>query len=169
MRISRCLVVFAFWAASLVLPAMRLNAGNNSTITVAVTGLNCTTSAGSGTFNAEGFSFGAENSGRASLQNLNVSRMFDGCSAALFGATVAGTHLTLLSLTQKTTATPPIATMTIHLKNVVVTNYQISGTLSAQYPTETVSFTFAQITITDPQNNSSFCWDLTSGTECTPF
>ena len=75
----------------------------NSSITIKIAGLGCTTAAGSNTFNASSYSFGATQSastgtgggggaGKATINPLHASKSFDECSPALFGSVVTGAH-----------------------------------------------------------------------------
>jgi type VI secretion system secreted protein Hcp len=145
-----------------------------SSITVAVDGLSCTTPAGTGTFAALSWSFGANQTGTtgtassgagagkisASLTSLNVSKRADSCSPVLFGDVVSGKFLKTVTLVQQDNAKDDVFTVT--LTNVLVGSYQLGGDQSSEIPTEQISFTFSKICVSDTQSGTKFCWDTST-------
>lgn len=150
----------------------RARAAGRSEITVAVDGLNCSTSIGTGSFTALAWSFGASQpettasgsgalTGKANLTSLNVTKRADSCSPALFGDVVTGKVMKSLTLVQQDHAKDDVFTLT--LSNVIVSAYQLSGEQSSEIPSEQVSFTFSKICVSDSQTGTKFCWDSSTG------
>ena len=169
------------WIASAVLLvstglglAAQGNSGKNnntkpqSAITVNLTGLNCTTNAGTDAFSVLSWSWGASNpadiisgggggAGKVSVSDVNVTKPFDACSPALLGAVATGKHYQSLTLTQSNsdgTAT------TLVLSDVIVSSWQASGSVGSEAATESASFAFAKVCLTDGASGSKFCYDL---------
>jgi type VI secretion system secreted protein Hcp len=146
----------------------------HSSITIKVGGLTCTTAEGSGTFSATTYSFGATQptsvgsasggagTGKASILPLNVTKLFDECSPALFGGVVTGKHFATVDLTQDDGKGHMF--LTIHLEEVLISSYQIGGSQSSDSPRESVQFDFQKICIAEPGNGSKLCYDRTSNT-----
>jgi type VI secretion system secreted protein Hcp len=140
---------------------------SKSNITVSVGGLNCSASAGADAFDVSAWSWGASNpvelfgggggAGKASVSSLNVMKAFDACSPLLFGAVVIGKSFPSLTLTQ--VGTDGSAT-TVSLTNVRVESWQASGTTGSDAASESVSFAFAKVCLTDGASGGKFCFDL---------
>ena len=137
-----------------------------STITVEIDDLACSTLAGGHTFPAQTWSFNASNSpapntgaatGRAQISALTINKAFDECSAGLFAAVTTGKPLGKVILTQSDASGRH--EMTVQLGDVVVSNYQLGGGPSSTEPVESISLRFIQITIANPQNNSQAGFD----------
>ena len=139
-------------------------------LTIAISDLGCSTSQGPHTFEVQNWTFGATNSagtpgaagsgaGRVQITALTVNKLFDECSASLFAAVAAGKHLTSLVLTQ-TDPTGRTRVMTVQLGDVVVSNYRLGGADATLDPTESVSFSFGQITVINQQNNTKAGWNV---------
>jgi type VI secretion system Hcp family effector len=147
-----------------------------STITISMDGLGCSTQAGSGTFTVQGWAFGATNptttsssagasgAGKVKISTLTLTRSFDECSAALFALVTSGKHVDSLTLTQ-TAANTKQTEMTVKLLEVFVTDYQIGGNPASLEPAETVNVSFNQITITNPANRSQASWNLKTNSQ----
>jgi type VI protein secretion system component Hcp len=129
-----------------------------------IQGLSCSTPLGSGTFRVLSWSTGASNTGVASLSALAVTKLFDECSPALFGAVLRSQHFPTAQLTE--TDVKGVPSMTIQLADVVATNYQLVGDQASAAPAEKLSFAFARITITDVSTGATFCWDTRLRTPC---
>jgi type VI secretion system secreted protein Hcp len=170
------------WIASAVLLcstglglAAQGNSGKNnntkpqSAIAVTVNGLNCSTSAGSDAFSVLSWSWGATNpadlssggggagSGKVNVSDVNLTKPFDACSPALLGAVATGKHYQTLTLTQSNsdgTAT------TLALTDVIVSSWSASGSVGSEAATESASFAFAKVCLTDGASGSKFCYDL---------
>jgi len=143
-------------------------AKGKSALTVTVGGLNCATAAGPETFDVGAWSWGASNpvtigsgggsgAGKASVSSLNIMKAFDACSPTLFGAVVTGKAFPTLTLTQ--VGTDGAAT-TVNLTEVFVESWQASGTSGSEAASESVSFAFAKVCLTDGASGSKFCYDL---------
>jgi type VI protein secretion system component Hcp len=140
----------------------------NTTITVTVNNLGCSTSVGTNAFAATAFTFGASNSGttstgggagagKANISDLNVSKAFNECSPAIFGAVVTGKHFPSVKLVHADANGNPV--LTIELQEVLVSSYQIGGSAGPDVPIENVSFNFAKVCITDSATNTKLCYD----------
>ena len=140
----------------------------NTTITVVLNGLGCSTAAGTNTFAANAFSFGATNTttttgggggaGKAQVGGLNINKAFNECSPALFGAVVTGKHYQSLRMVHADANGNPV--ITIDLDDVLVSSYQIAGTAGPDVPSESLSFSFGKICITDAASNTKLCYDV---------
>ena len=139
----------------------------NTTITVTVNQLGCSTAAGTNAFAATAFRFGATQStttsgggsgtGKANVSNLNVAKAFNECSPALFGAVVTGRHFPSVKLVHADGNGNPV--LTVDLQDVLVSSYQIGGSAGPDAPTENIAFAFAKICITENGTNAKLCWD----------
>ncbi len=144
-----------------------------STITVQIPGLNCTTPAGTGVFRVDSWSWGATNvgtvtggttsAGKPSLQDLAISKSFDGCSAALLGFVTSGGMSKELILTQ--TGSDVTRTMTLSLDAVLVSSWSLGGRTSEAAPSEQVTFNFRKICVADTASSTSTCYDLATATQ----
>lgn len=149
----------AFWAF-LAIPAS-LSA---QSITIQATGLSCTTSFGTGTFQALSWNSGVTNTGsKASFTGVSVQKNFDECSTALFTLVANGAHLASATLTQYDKNNNP--QMIVQLTTVVVESYQVSSSTS-NGPIEEINLNYQTITIKDPVNNSQSCWNLMTNSAC---
>jgi len=74
-----------------------------------------------------------------------------------------GQNANTATLTQLNGGTP---VMTVQMKSVTVTNYNLDGSSAGSSPTEMMNFGFSQITITDVLTGSSVCWDIPSARAC---
>ena len=137
-------------------------------ITVSVNGLSCQTAAGSGTFSVLSWSWGASNSGslntgsgagagRANVQDLAVTKRFDECSPALFGAVVNGKIYNTVTLTQADTN--GITTATVTMTNVLVSSWSVGGSVGDAQPSESVTFNFQKVCLLEVAGGGKVCWD----------
>ena len=141
-----------------------------SVIVADVNGLKCQTTAGTDSFDVMSWSWGVENSstigsatggagaGKATFGELNVHKKFDQCSPALFGAVSTGKHFSSLTLTQEDSNGNVLLTLT--LDEVLVTNWQVSGSVHDEFPGESVNFAFAKICVKETAGGTKFCWDV---------
>jgi len=142
-----------------------------SSIVVTVEGLTCTTSAGTGMFPALTWSFGATQTttaggggaaaGRANISDVSVTKRTDSCSPLLFGDVATGRRVPRVTIVQQDNNRDDV--FTVLLEDVIVSSYQLSGSQSEEVPTESISFNFSRITITDNISGNRFRWDLRLG------
>jgi type VI secretion system secreted protein Hcp len=143
--------------------------GRRSTILVTVEGLTCTTSAGTGMFSALTWSFGASQptgtttggggaTGRANMTDVTVSKRTDSCSPVLLGDVALGKHIPRVTIVQQDNNRDDV--FSVVLQDVIISSYQLSGSQSDEVPSESISFNFAKITITDAISGNKFGWDL---------
>jgi len=138
-----------------------------SAIAVSVGNLGCSTALGSDTFAVQAWSWGASNpvdlsggggsAGRVSLSDLAIQKAFDACSPALFGAVATGkafANLTLAASNKDGTTT------TLALSDVRVSSWQAGGSSASDAATESVTFTFSKVCLTDGSSAAKFCYDL---------
>jgi len=149
-------------------------APEQSSISVKVAGLTCTTSLGSGTFSAMSYAFGATQdssvgssgggagAGKATIMPLNVTKLFDECSPALFGAVITGKHFATVDLTQQDGKGHAI--VTISLQDALISSYQIGGSQASDSPRESIQFDFKKICISEPGGGNKFCFDRSTNT-----
>ncbi len=141
-----------------------------SKLAIAIADLSCSTPAGAHTFEIQSWAFSAANppavpgapsggAGHVQITALTVNKSFDECSSGLFAAVAAGKHFSSVILTQSDPS-GRAQLMTVQLGDVSVSNYQLGGSNGSPEPIESVSFSFSQITIINPQNNSRAGWDL---------
>lgn len=138
-----------------------------SAIAVTLGNLGCSTALGSDTFAVQAWSWGASNpvdlsgggggAGRVSLSDLALQKAFDACSPALFGAVATGKafpNLTLAASNKDGTTT------TVALSDVRVSSWQAGGNSASDAATESVTFTFSKVCLTDGSSGAKFCYDL---------
>lgn len=130
----------------------------------------CSTATGTNSFAVLSWSFGVQNaastttttgqaSGRAKFNDFVVTKAFDECSASLFETSAKGVHAKSLTLTQLDKNGHPL--MTIVLSSPGITQYLLTDGASNSGPVESLAFSFEQIQISNANNRSSACWDLT--------
>ena len=147
------------------------NAGNaakpQSAIGVTLPSLVCGTTAGTDAFSVQAWSWGASNSGsvtagggagagKVNFTDVSVIKGFDGCSPALLGAVAVGKHYPTLTLTQSNSDG---TVTTLALTDVIVSAWQAGGSVASEAATESVSFNFAKVCLTDGGSGSKFCFD----------
>ena len=169
-KIGVLLFVFAICVAAF---AQNGRSGNRSSIVVTVDGLNCSTSLGTGAFNALAWSFGATDAvssggtgsggstGKVSLSNLTISKRADTCSPRLFADVVLGRHIKTVTIVQENTRSEAF---TVTLSDVIVSGYQLGGTESTDLPTEQIAFEFSKICLLDVQSGTKTCYNPATGT-----
>jgi type VI protein secretion system component Hcp len=147
--------------------------GNRSSIVVTVDGLNCSTSLGTGAFNALAWSFGATDAvstggtgsggstGKVALSTLTVSKRADTCSPRLFADVVLGRHIKTVTIVQENTRSEAF---TVTLSDVIVSGYQLGGNQSSEFPTEQIGFEFSKICLMDVQSGTKTCYNPATGT-----
>jgi hypothetical protein len=127
-----------------------------TTVTVKVSGLNCSTTAGAGAFQALSEAWGVSNPADSksppNASDLSILKVFDGCSPALFGAVTAGSKFATVTLVE-TNAGAPLLTVT--LSGATVTVWQVSG--SSETPAESVSFSFSKMCVEEASSGSTVC------------
>lgn len=145
-----------------------------SVITVKMDGMNCTTTAGTNQFPVQAWSWGASNpvtigsgsggagAGKVSVSSINVMKNFDQCSPALFLAVSSGKESPTMTLTQEDTENNVI--LTVSLEHVFVESWQLSGSVEAVYPTESVSFAFQKVCVKEPSNSTTVCYNAGTNT-----
>lgn len=164
------LLSFAAVAAAQGPPGQdKKNPPAKSNITIKIPGLGCTTAAGSNTFEASSYLFGATQStstgtsgggggaGKATIQPLTATKQFDECSPALFGSVVTGEHLQTVDLVHQDDKGNTI--LTISLTEALITSYQIGGAQSSDTPQETISIDFRKICISESNSGNKLCFD----------
>jgi type VI secretion system secreted protein Hcp len=140
-----------------------------ASIEAKLTGLTCTTAAGTATFAVQAWSWGASNSstftsgggsgaGKANIQDLSVSKKFDECSPSLFGGVATGKHFTSLLLTSEDDKGNVVSTVT--LTDVLITSWSIGGSTANATPVENVTFAFAKVCLAETAGGTKFCWDI---------
>ena len=145
-----------------------------SSIAVTAPGLGCSTPAGADSFEARGWSWGAENpvvvsgggsgAGKAVISALGLTRLSDACSPLLLESVVTGLHLPTLTLTQYNSS--GAITTTVALSDVTVTDWKVGGSSTAAEATEEVQVAFRRFQLTDVASGNKFCWDVSQGKAC---
>src|SRR5687768_1634472 len=139
-----------------------------SAIAVSVGNLGCSTALGSDTFAVQAWSWGASNpvdlsagggggSGKVSVSDLAVQKAFDACSPALFGAVATAKAFQNLSLAA---SNKDGTTTTLALSDVRVSSWQVGGSSASDAATESVTFTFSKVCLTDGSSGAKFCYDM---------
>ncbi|MBS1854843.1 MAG: type VI secretion system tube protein Hcp [Acidobacteria bacterium] len=176
--VRRAAILVCCIAAGMLLanPAYSQSATSGNSNVVQVSSLNCSTAAGTNMFAVVSWSVGSQSVsnprltagaayGAANLAPLQVVKAFDSCSPALFGGSVAGTHLSTLTLTVSNSN--KIRLLTIVLSEVTVSSYQLADAGPASEAAETVAFTYGRISITNyGPGGGSFCWDVPARRTC---
>jgi type VI secretion system secreted protein Hcp len=161
---STCIALVLLFPAIAV--AQKKEPAPSSTIILQLPGLNCSTAAGQGTFKVLAWSWGASNSGtvlggagKANLQDLSVTKLFDGCSPAILGAVTTGAFLKSATLTQVGGADVN-KTTTIRLNGVQLSSWSLGSTINEEAPSENLSLNFTEICITDTASGArEVCYD----------
>jgi len=138
-----------------------------STITVALSSLGCTTAIGTDAFDVLSWSWGASNpvdvsgggggAGKPFVSDLNITKGFDACSPALFGAVVTGKAFPSLTLTA---SNKDGTTTTVALTDVRVSSWQAGGSSTTEAAVESASFAFSKVCLTDGSGSGKFCYDV---------
>ena len=110
------------------------------------------------------WSWGAANSGsgagagKATIQDLSITRFVDGRSPLLFKAVATGQHLPTVALVDGPT--------TITLTEVLITGYSTGDTPPGNNGTriESITFSFAKVDYT--VNGVTTCFNFTTNTSC---
>jgi type VI protein secretion system component Hcp len=143
-----------------------------STIAVTLGSLGCSTAAGADSFEALSWSWGASNpadlsgsgggsgTGKAVVSELNLTKPFDACSPALFGAVMTGKAFPTLTLAA---SNKDGTTTTLTLTDVRVSSWQASGSAAADAATESATFGFAKVCLADGASGAKFCYDVKAG------
>lgn len=142
-----------------------------SAITIAIPDLGCN-SLGEGTFEARGWSWGAElvpneafpEREKAELAGLVLTRGTDACSPALLRSLLMGVHQRELRLSQYDTN--GVLKSTLSMLNVKVTDWHIAADAASADAAEQVTLTGARFTFTDVASGASFCWEMDQMRRC---
>jgi type VI protein secretion system component Hcp len=150
-------LAIALAAAFCLGSASQASAASKEGITVTVSGLGCTTSAGSNAFKVASWSWGAASSGgptpRTDLADLSVSKFLDACSPALFGGVGAARPFGTVTLVQ--TDDNGAAIVTVTLSGATISSWQVGS--SGEKPVENVSFSFATICVQENTSGNKVC------------
>lgn len=111
---------------------------------------------------------GGSGSGKASVQDLSITKYIDRSSPALLLATMNGSILTQGTLTVRKAGDKPLDYLKIEFKNVLVTGVSTGGSGGEDRLTENVSFNFGSYRLTyipqDSKGNSGtpvvMMWDI---------
>jgi len=134
----------------------------------------CSTAAGSNTVSVISWSFSedhpavisAQTASKAKFNDFLLTKAFDECSAALFQNSATGVRMKA-TLTQRDKLGHVL--MTIVLNNAVLTQYALTDGGSSGSPVETIALAYEIITISNPNNNSSGCWNILTQTAQCPL
>ena len=134
-----------------------------STITLSGSGLDCP--ALNWTFDASQTSTGQTTRGQISA--LVVNRQLDQCSPRLFQLVPSGLRLDSVVVTEyESSSSSRIPVLTVTLRGVRVSNYQVGGTTASPLPGESVAFTFESIKLEYQNPNGGAPvwagWDFTA-------
>jgi type VI secretion system secreted protein Hcp len=107
---------------------------------------------------------GGVGSGKVSFSSLNLMKVPDATSAALFTAVATGQHFAQVTFTAQWGTAASAATFSFKLDDVVVESIQQSGGGGA--PSESLSLAFTKVTwkYTDPSGTTDGSWDLIANT-----
>ena len=91
---------------------------------------------------------GGGGSGKASFQDLSVTKYVDSSSHALLGACATGEHFTKASLHVRKAGKTQLEYITIEMKEVMVTSVSTGGSGGEDRLTENLSLNFAEVKFT---------------------
>ena len=142
---------------------------------IVLSGYGCTTPAGSGSFSASSYSWGGDQSSTTSsssggttltvhYRDLAIAKSFDNCSSALAKAGAAGTRLSTLTLIHKDAQGNTV--LTLKLYSVFVSSYHVTASTTSSGLTETVTFSYQAVQITNPGTNQNYCLTVTTTANC---
>jgi type VI protein secretion system component Hcp len=150
-------------------PSVIPNLPPQSTISMRIAGLGCSTALGANTFSVLTYSFGGSQdtsasggggggggAGKPNILPLSATKNLDACSLSLLVVLLQGAHIATVDLVQQDTKGNPI--LTINLTDVLVGLYQTGGSVSSDTPQETIHLDFKKICISAPGNNTK-CYD----------
>jgi type VI secretion system secreted protein Hcp len=169
-KIGVLLFVFAIGVAAF---AQNGRSQNRSSIVVTVDGLNCSSSLGTGAFPALAWSFGVTDSlstsgtgtggssGKIALSTVSISKHADSCSPRLLADVVTARHIKTVTIVQENTRNEAF---TVTLSDALISNYQIGGSESTEFPTEQISLEFSKICLADSQTSTKTCYNAQTGT-----
>lgn len=154
------------------LPAKAAFQKQQSSITLAVSSLPCNTPVGSGAFHVLSWSWGASNpitlgssggvvAGRPSVSGLVITKRFDECSPSLFQAVATGKLFKTVTLTQQDSNGNVVTTVT--LTNAIVSSWQVAGAVNQELPSESASFDFEKVCVSDTASGTTVCYDSAVG------
>jgi type VI protein secretion system component Hcp len=160
--------VFALSAALAAQGPPAKGPSGKSAIAVTLGSLGCSTGLGTDAFEVQAWSWGASNpvdvigggggsAGKVNVQDLSLTKAFDGCSPALLGAVSIGKgfpSLTLVASNKDGTTTSVV------LSDVRVSSWQVGGTSASAAAVESASFAFSKVCLTDGSSGAKFCYDL---------
>lgn len=97
---------------------------------------------------------GGGGAGKASVQDLSITKYLDSMSVGLETALFKGSHLASVVLRSYTpSGGSPVPYLTYELSGVIVTSYVIAGSGGEDRLAETVTFNFAKIKISTYKQN----------------
>jgi type VI protein secretion system component Hcp len=139
-----------------------------SSITVSIANLGCTTPVGSGAFAARSWSWGATNStsfnsgggggaGKTTINPLSIKKAFDACSPLLFGAVAGGHHFPTLTLTDRDDEGNVVAT--VMLTDVELSSWSVGSSVHDETPDESLTFVFRKVCLTG-NGTTVICYDV---------
>jgi len=101
--------------------------------------------------------------GKTTLQDLNVTKSFDGCSAAVLSAITTGAVLKGATLTQ--VGADVSRTTTVELEGVLLTSWSVGSTTTQEAPSENLTLNFIKICMRDTASGTSACYDASTATQ----
>jgi len=147
-------------------PAAKKGDGK-SAIAVTLGSLGCSTALGTDAFEVQAWSWGASSpvdvsgggggAGKVNVQDLSLTKAFDGCSPALLGGVATGKAFPSLTLAA---SNKDGSTTTVTLTEVFVSSWQVGGTSTSAAAFESVSFAFSKVCLTDGSSGAKFCYDV---------
>ena len=95
--------------------------------------------------------------GKATFQDLVVTRLSDQYSSVFLGLLSMGEHLNTLTLTR--------GNLTVELKTVIISSFVVNGTSDRKEPTtETITMAFGAVSF--QVDGVEYCWDRTLNDAC---
>lgn len=94
-----------------------------------------------------GHTGGGSGAGKVNMHDISLSKRVDTASADLLLKTCNGKHYDEGTIVARKAGEKPLEFLTIKLKQVFVTSYQIGGSHGDDTPTESITLNFAQIKV----------------------
>ena len=106
--------------------------------------------------------------GKASVEELSVTKYIDKATPKLFESLVTGKHIAEAKIVVRSAVGNPVEYLKYTLKDIMVSSYSTGGSSGDDRPTESVSLNFAQIKMSYVEQDASgragaateFGWDL---------
>lgn len=115
---------------------------------------------------------GGAGAGKASFQDISLTKYIDKSTTRLMQAAARGTHIPSATLVMRKAGDAPLEYLTIHMKDVMITSVSIGGSPAEDRLTENVTLNFADFGVRYIEQKPDgaagekpeFKWDIAANT-----